>query len=107
MEGMQTRCAVPPSSPWFSGHFPGFPLLPGIAQLYMAYRAVQEAEIGRGRAVSLEGFKRIRFRRIIAPGDTMDLTVTRDTEGNNRYFFTITVEGETASSGTIIIKETD
>lgn len=105
MEGMQARCTVPPTSPWFSGHFPGFPLLPGIAQLYMAFRAVQETETGRGRDVSLVGFKRIRFRRIISPGEMIDLSVARDTREENRYTFNVTVGGETAASGTIIIKE--
>ena len=31
---------VPADSPWFSGHFPGEPILPGIAIVYMAEQAI-------------------------------------------------------------------
>ena len=36
MEGEAT-----PDSPWFSGHFPDDPILPGIAQIAMAFEAAK------------------------------------------------------------------
>ncbi len=34
---------VPPDSPWFCGHFPGEPILPGVAQLGMVIDAIRQA----------------------------------------------------------------
>ena len=49
------RIAIPEGSPFFAGHFPGHPILPGIAHLALLARAlgnpplaeVREDEIGR------------------------------------------------------------
>ena len=104
-EGITTRFSVPGSSPWFSGHFPGFPILPGIAQIYLAFTAVQEIEMRKGRQVVLDEIKRVRFKRMITPDERIDLAVAPDPRDENRYVFNISVENELASSGSFIIKE--
>jgi len=38
---MILKAEVPPDSPWFDGHFPENPILPGIAQLEMAIDAIR------------------------------------------------------------------
>ena len=44
---------VPADSPWFSGHFPGEPILPGIALVYMAEQAIVQDALKKGEQVSV------------------------------------------------------
>jgi len=41
---------VPVDSPWFSGHFPGKPILPGIALVYMVEQAIIQDALAKGES---------------------------------------------------------
>ncbi len=99
------RMTVPESSPWFSGHFPGFPILPGIGQLYLAFNLIREREKKAGRNVALKEIKKVRFRKMIAPGDSITLEVAHHRINPGRYSFTITAAGTIAAQGTMIVQE--
>ena len=62
---------VPDAGPLFEGHFPGRPILPGIALLELALRA----HAAGGRPVALRGIETLRFRRLVLPGEVLDLEV--------------------------------
>jgi acyl-coenzyme A synthetase/AMP-(fatty) acid ligase/3-hydroxymyristoyl/3-hydroxydecanoyl-(acyl carrier protein) dehydratase len=70
--------AVPETSGYFEGHFPGFKLLPGVAHVDIALRFASRY-LGAGLFVSR--IKRLRFSRRITPDAVirLDLTMRADT----------------------------
>lgn len=68
---------VPQNCPYFEGHFPKFPILPGVTQLDWADRLARQLFPGRGR---LSGVKTLKFMRPIFPNTTvvLDLILRED-----------------------------
>jgi 3-hydroxyacyl-[acyl-carrier-protein] dehydratase len=71
----------------FRGHFPGYPIFPGVLQLEalaqtgaVALLSLPEAQ---GKLVLFAGVDHVRFRRPVVPGDTLRLE-TRLTERRGR-----------------------
>ncbi len=83
------------NSPWFSGHFPNNPVLPGIAQLKMVVDLITKSTAG---SLRLTGVSRVKFRKIVRPGEQLDIQVA---PGNieNHYTFNITSGNEDVCSG--------
>ncbi len=96
---MQARVTAEADSPWFSGHFPGDPILPGIAQLSMVTESLRTVF---GKNGSLESVSRIKFKKIIRPGDIMDIKI-RAGGKNNHYSFTISSEHQEVCSGRLVL----
>ena len=55
---------IPGASPYFDGHFPGFPILPAVAQAEIVLRSAAE-HLGTG--VEIAEIKRIKFSKKIKP----------------------------------------
>ena len=58
------------SLPLFGGHFPGFPLVPGVMQIEMALRACEQFTGRRYRVVRVA---KAKFMDTIAPGEPVEL----------------------------------
>jgi len=102
---MHTEVRIPPESLWFSGHFPGEPILPGIAQLGIAYDTVCKA---LGHPISITGFSRVKFKKIIRPGDCLKVIITPKEDMKGVYVFRIVAGDDLACSGTMTLgKRTD
>jgi len=93
---------VPPDSPWFCGHFPGEPILPGIAQLGMVYDAINRSV---DQNLEISTISRVRFKQIIRPNDPLTIVATPQQGLSKAYVFRVMVAGEVACSGVIKVKD--
>ena len=96
MGGSARQVSVPADSIWFQGHFPGDPLLPGIAQLHLVMATIRSA---LNADIRLVGLKRVRFKRVIRPEEAIAIAVDPVQDKPGLYRFQLTVAGETACSG--------
>src|SRR5881394_1328540 len=69
------------NEPFFQGHFPGAPVMPGVLVVEAlaqvgAVLALREIENRDEKLVFFTGIKEARFRRPVVPGDTLILEVT-------------------------------
>ncbi len=71
--GVTAQVSTSSDSPWFSGHFPGDPVLPGIAQLDMVVECIEQAT---GKRLLVQGLSRVKFKKLIRPGDVLDIQAT-------------------------------
>jgi 3-hydroxyacyl-[acyl-carrier-protein] dehydratase len=92
---------------FFQGHFPGFPVMPGVfqvealAQTMAVYVAKQP---GFGERIGLfAGIDDCRFKRVVVPGDTLRLEVTMEKLGSRfgRGRASASVDGEIACEATL------
>lgn len=60
--------------PAFSGHFPGYPILPAVVSVTIAERTVAAVE---GCELELDRIRRAKFRRPILPGSTVEASCER------------------------------
>lgn len=91
--------AVPADLLYFAGHFPGAPLLPGVAQLVALVLARVRAlwpELGEPTGVS-----RLKFKQPVRPGDALRLTLERELDGSGapRVQFRLDRDGDACTVG--------
>lgn len=94
----EAQVSVPAESPWFDGHFPGMPLLPGIAQLAMVESVIKGAFTP---TLSAARFSRVRFKLKIGPATPVTVKVTRKTEKTDLYSFQIATPAGIACVGNV------
>jgi 3-hydroxyacyl-[acyl-carrier-protein] dehydratase len=75
--------ALHEANPFFSGHFPGEPILPGVAHLGLALQAAEQLE---ERPVFLSGVRNFRLRQVVRPGDVVEVRVTRSSRAGEIRF---------------------
>jgi 3-hydroxyacyl-[acyl-carrier-protein] dehydratase len=97
---LTASASVPADSIWYVGHFPGTPLLPGIAILALVEEAISEAELKEGKQVVMTGVGRVRFRLPVKPDDRMVIEISREKKNVGfAYGFSVFLSEELACTG--------
>ena len=110
-ERITAKFYVDPSREIFKGHFPGEPVLPGV---YSVECMAQTADIlllslprYAGKIPLFLGIDKVRFRRKILPGDTLEIQAVMASERQEKAIATcsanVYVEGELAASGDVTL----
>ena len=101
------------NEPFFQGHFPGIPIMPGVliieAMAQLGAVIVLGMPENQGKLALFAGIDNVRFRRQVVPGDQLrlevEITRLRGTigKGKGRAF----VDGELAVEGEIMFALVD
>lgn len=92
------------NEPFFQGHFPDYPVMPGVliieamaqASALIAYASPHFADYAPGSVILFAGVDEVRFRRPVVPGDQLRIEVemTKFRQSCCRAVAKATVEGE-------------
>ncbi len=99
-DGVELSLVIPEDSPYFVGHFPGLPILPGVTQLAWAE---QYGKLFFPINLPFSGMEVVKFKKIIRPGDKMTLQLHWNPDNNKLYFDFSTIV-ESHSSGRLLYK---
>lgn len=94
--------------PFFDGHYPDYPIVPGVilcecaaqsAAILLANRQSGDA-ISSGQVPVLTRLNNVRFKKILRPGDTIEIHVRLNEVVSSAYFLSATIrhDGKTAAT---------
>jgi 3-hydroxyacyl-[acyl-carrier-protein] dehydratase len=103
------------NEPYFPGHFPERPIMPGVlileslAQLGGILAYVSEPFDPTGNLIFFLGIDKAKFRRTVVPGDRMDLYVEVTHHRSNIWKFSgeVTVDGTLCAEGELLASIVD
>ncbi|MEV6521570.1 hypothetical protein AB0M43_06520 [Longispora sp. NPDC051575] len=70
-----TSLTVDPADPIFAGHYPDFPIYPGVCLVEFVNASAHALALMIGREVELTGVESVRFHHPVFPGDTVTARV--------------------------------
>jgi acyl-coenzyme A synthetase/AMP-(fatty) acid ligase len=93
----RVRITVPVDHGSFRGHFDGQPVLPGVVLLQQL--ALAEARRRFPHLTRLERVSRVKFKRVVSPGESLELTLRE--RGAHVVMFELATNGEPTASGVL------
>lgn len=80
---ISTRKRVAPEEPFFKGHYPDFPITPGVLVLEAIFQAgaillSERAKNSDGKIPVMTKISDARFKTMVRPGDVLEIEVTLD-----------------------------
>mgnify|MGYP001003733858 CR=1 FL=1 len=102
------------NEPFFQGHFPVRPVMPGVLVIEALAQAAamlafvtKGTEAGRDKVVYLVGIDGARFKRPVVPGDQLVLEVWQERVkgGIHKYRTQASVDGQVAAECTLMCTE--
>ena len=105
LDSVSAETRLHPESPWFSGHFPGNPILPGVAVLAMVAEMIRHVEEKKKRKVRISGVKRVRFKQPVKPNELLFIEVSCDgADRASAYIFKAMVRNEIVCTGQVLVE---
>jgi 3-hydroxyacyl-[acyl-carrier-protein] dehydratase len=106
-ESAHCRKTFPPEEPFFRGHFPGTPIVPGVI---LAEALAQTAGIAAGqpgRSFRLTAIKAMKFPGAVLPAETIELRARRTAVVGGLWQFEAEarVAERVVASGAIVLSE--
>lgn len=98
-DGLVLRLRLDPELPWFHGHFPGAPLLPGVTQVHWA---MHYGRLLPGVDGAFGGMSQLKFQRPLRPGQECELHLSWLAD-KGQLLFGYKVAGEHVSSGRVAL----
>jgi 3-hydroxyacyl-[acyl-carrier-protein] dehydratase len=102
-DSIRARKHLDPALPVFEGHYPHFPVLPGVLQCEACFQAgavliAKSHPVGPGQVPVVTRQNNTRFRRLVRPGETLDIEVTLTEKLANAFFLSgkVSVNGQTS-----------
>jgi 3-hydroxyacyl-[acyl-carrier-protein] dehydratase len=100
--------AFRPDEWFFQGHYPDYPLVPGVilCEAAMQAGAVLLSKHVTGEGVPVAGrLKDVKFKRMVRPGDTVLLDVTLDERMGDAFFLSakVTLESKPAATLSFVV----
>ena len=95
------------NEPFFQGHFPGYPIMPGVliveAMAQVAGVAGLTLEQNKGKLGMFAGIESMKFRKQVIPGDTliMEAEFISSKMGVSKVKVSAKVDGKIAAEGEI------
>ncbi len=85
------------NEPYFQGHFPGQPVMPGVLSLESiaqttAFLMLYELDDPLKKNMFISGVDGVRFRRLIVPGDQLDINIQLKSKKLTLYKFEGTIK---------------
>ena len=75
----------PAGADYFDGHFADAPVLAGVVQ---TGTAVRELALALGRPVRLREIRKLKFMRVVHPGEALHLRLARKSDGEWTFSYT-------------------
>ena len=98
MDIYEDNLAFSAEEPFFKGHFPGYPVTPGVV---LIGKAVEAAERMVGQRIVLKGIKKVKFSQPVLPGEMVDLRLER--LGDDEIAYRFSKAGALCASGTLCL----
>ena len=110
---IHARKYLDPSLDLFKAHYKGFPLFPGALQCEAAFQAsaaliARTQPTSQGRLPVIARVRNVKFRRLVRPGDTIDVVVERVGVVSSAIILRgrVSVDGQTTTELDFVATET-
>src|SRR6201992_1714124 len=95
------------NEPFFAGHFPGFPIMPGVLIVEAMAQAgaamlLTEVEDRNDKLIVFTGIEKARFRRPVVPGDQLRIEVEMLSWKASSSRIAVRMEGKAFVNGKVV-----